>query len=196
MKKLAGLLIFLFCLSFSGTAAAFKEDPVAVVILDYSYLGVDQELWQTWEERVKRRFRFPDYKLLGQKEVKDALRGSLPVPDKKRPSFKKPQLEAITQTIPAELVVVIWVDRMQEEVYHSLRFMGETVRRVEVSIDVTAYRKTDDKYLAEKIRYYSVDNIAISTPARTVATDKIAEAIDKFKEQLPRLEKEEEAAVK
>ena len=191
MKKIVSFLLFVFCLSMSATAAAFTEDPVAVLILDNGYSGVNQELRQAWESRVKRRFRFPDYKLLAEKEIKDALWGRLPILEGKRPYFREQQLVQIADTVPAELVFVIWVERLDEEIIQSYRLFGETLCKVDVSIDVTAYRKTDAKFLVQKIRYYKIDHIAISSSADKVATDEIAEAVNKFKEQLPRLEGKE-----
>ena len=194
MKKIVSFLLFIFCLSMSATAVAFTEDPVAVIILDNGYSGVNQELRQVWESRVKRRFRFPDYKLLAEKEIKDALWGRLPALEGKRPYFREQQLVQIADTVPAELVFVIWVERLDEEIIQSYRLFGETLCKVDVSIDVTAYRKTDAKFLVQKIRYYKIDHIAISSSANKVATDEIAEAVNKFKEQLPRLEGKEKQA--
>lgn len=198
MRKIACSLVFAFAfvLLFSGTCFAFTEAPVAVLVMGDSYASLDSELVDLWQERVKRRFRFPDYKMMSQQEIKKGLASDLPSPESKRPYFRKEQLLDIADIIPAELVFVIWVDRLNETVYQSYFPFGDTVRRVNVSIDVTAYRKTDNKYLVQKIRYSDLNNIAISTPARRVATDSIAEAVNKIKEELPRLEKREETAGK
>lgn len=192
MKKLVLFLVFLLYLSVAGSCYAFREDPVAVVILDNGY--ADTQMANDWQERVKRRFRFPDYKILEQRELVQALRGNFPEPESKRPYYRKEQLASIAQTVPAELVFVIWVDTIEEQVFQRLLPFGETVRRVRVSMDITAFRKADGKYLVEKVRYSSTDNIAISTPSERVATDAVADAVNKFREQLPRLEPVEKIA--
>lgn len=193
MKKILQIFFVFLILSIPKEAFAFAEDPVAVVIMgDYS--RIDKQMVNEWNIRVKRRFRFPDYKILSQDEVMSSIRGNLPATEQKAPYFRKAQLAKIAETIPSEVVFVIWVHRLSEEILYSWRLMGDTLYRVTVSIDVTAYRKTDGKYVEEKIRYSEVRNMANSEPARKVAVDKISEVVDKAKEQMPRLEKEQKNA--
>ncbi len=188
-KLLAVLCVLTFSLGIlPQTVDAFAELPVAVVVVDKSG-AVDGKLVSAWETRVKRRFGFPNYQIVPQDTVRAALAGRFPAADQKRPYLKQAQLEYIANTVPAELVVAIWVNSMREEVYTSWR--GETIQWVYVNIDVTAYRKTDKKYLFRQIRYDDTRSWAASDSAYQVATDKFADVIDKFREELPILQQPE-----
>lgn len=189
MKKLFGFILVLFILSVPQKTFAFAEDPVAVLVMG-DYGSINSNMANEWTERVKRRFRFPDYKILAQDDVMKKIKGNLPAVEGKAPYFRKEQLAKIAQMTPAEVVFVIWVHNIYEEILPSWRLMGDTLCRVTVYMDITAYRKTDDKYIQQKVRYSEVRNVANSDPARKVAADKVSEAVDKAREQMPRLKKE------
>ncbi len=188
-KVALSLFAVVLCLGMSPHGAdAFAEDPVAMVVIDRSG-EVEPELVAQWQTRVKRSFNFPDYKVLPQEEVNAALGNNLPPLDKKRPFLKKEQLASIAARIPAELVIAIWVDRMDEWTIDSFSPWGDTVQQVIVRMDVTAWRKADGQYLYKNVYYNETRAWGNSTPADEVSIDKLTDIIMYFKTQLPRIEK-------
>ena len=186
MKKLLKLLLSLLLLfGLPSGVLAFADAPVAVVILDESGGGMDKDLPDTWIEQVRRNFSFPDYKLIEQTDLLQILRGRLPQPDKKSPYYQKSHLQYIAELTQAELVIVIRVGRMREEVFHSYSrgLQGETFVRVELAIDVTSYKKSVDRYLSKKIRYFNTDSISVLPSVKKLAVYEVEDAIYYFREQ-------------
>jgi hypothetical protein len=174
-----------FCLFFPLAALAFADSPVAVVILDRTGGAVDGGLSGAWTEKVRSRFRFPDYKLIGQQDLRQALRGKLPPLGRKPPYYRADDLKYIAGLAEADLVFVIIADRLDEALIHSRRPFGDALLRVGVSIDLMAYRAADAKYLEKKIRYFKTDLVGISLPALKIASDGVGDAIDGFRDKLP-----------
>jgi hypothetical protein len=178
-------ILFCCCLVFPNIALAFADAPVAVVILDRGDAG--EKMTGYWTEMVRRRFHFPAYKLIEQKVLREALRGKLPLPEKRSPHYRKAQLKHIADLAPAELVFVIFVDRLSEMVIPPRWPLGDTLLRVEVAIDLAAYRVADGKYLEKKIRYFKTDLYATSFSAGRIANDGVGDAIAEFRDKLPDL---------
>ena len=183
------LKIFLcayFCsLSFPPAALAFADSPVAVVILDRTGGFVDKNLSETWTETVRRRFHFPDYKLIDKRDLLAALRGKLPPLGGKSPRYRAEDLKYIANAASADLLFVIVADKVEEAIIHSRWPFGETLLRVKVAVDLLAYRAADGKYLENKIRYFKTDILAVSLSAEKIANEGVSDAIDDFRDKLP-----------
>jgi hypothetical protein len=187
MKYFLRMLLFAYlcCLSSPSAVLAFADSPVAVVILDRTGGFVDKNLSATWTEMVRRRFHFPDYKLIDRRDLLAALRGKLPPLGAKYPRYQAGDLKYIANAASADLLFVIVADKVDDAVIHSRWPFGETLLRVKVAIDLLAYRAADGKYLAKKIRHFKTDILAVSFSAEKIANEGVSDAIDDFREKLP-----------
>jgi len=184
MKRLLPLSILLFLLfALPAGALAFADVPVAVVVLDKSGGDLDARWPAVWREQVRQSFSFPDYKLIDQADLSRALPGQLPQTAKKSPYYQKSQLRRIADLAQAELVIAIVVGRMQERIDRPPFSLGETTLRVDVAIDVIAYKKTGDQYLMKKIRHSDTSPPGVSPTMERLATYEVQDAIRYFREQ-------------
>lgn len=189
MKKVNCILALVFFLVSTiimpVNAFAFTEAPVAVIVFDPSG-NINGELSNIFSQRMKRRFRFPDYNVMEFSQVSSQLKSiSIPSPNQKRPFFQQEQLKVLSDKIPAEIVCVVWIDSLRDEIIYSLfGLAGEKMRLSRLKMDITIYKKTTDTYFPSKIKYARTDPYAISTPTIDTAIEKFSETIDKFKEQL------------
>ncbi|MDR3349673.1 MAG: hypothetical protein LBO03_08815 [Acidaminococcales bacterium] len=175
------------CAFAPAAVCAFADSPVAVVVLDRTGGVVDKDFSELWTEMVRRRFHFPDYKLIGRQELLRVLRGQLPPPGRKPPYYRAEDLKLIAGRASADLLFVIIADRLDEALIHSRWPFGETLLRVSVSIDLMAYRVADAKHLEKKIRYFKTDVLGTALSAEKVANEQVGDAIDEFRAKLPTL---------
>lgn len=84
----------------------------------------------------------------------------------------KQTLQKIAANIPAKVVVILSVNRMEERLVHSWGFywhdVGDVLQQVIVSADIYIYKEENDKMLMKKLRYFETEDIPISTPASDV----------------------------
>ncbi|MDR2005672.1 MAG: hypothetical protein LBP78_00280 [Acidaminococcales bacterium] len=184
---LKAFLCVCLCVFSPAAVSAFADSPVAVVILDRTGGVADKNFSKLWTEMVRRRFHFPDYKLIDQRDLLQALRGKLPPLGKKPPYYQAEDLKRIAGGAAADLLFVIIADKLDETIIHSRWPFGETLLRVSVSIDLMAYRAADAKYLAKKIRYFKTDIMGAALSAERIANDGVGGAIDEFRDKLPTL---------
>jgi hypothetical protein len=185
MIRKFGLAVLLLALCrgvWPAGAGAFADRPAAVLVLGNT--GRGEDLSGRLVERVKRRFRFPHYKFLTSREIERALAGRLPPPGKRRPRYDKPALASIAGAARAELLVVIWVEELDEQIIYPRRPFGETFYRTLADLDIMAYRVFDDTYLSKKIRYAHADYYP-GPRAPEAAAYALEEALAEFKERLP-----------
>ena len=184
------LALFSFCMLPERTEA-FNEKTVAVVFIDNTG-KINKPIRKQFEDRVKRRFRFPFYEIMQEDELRTRLAGKLPVTRQERPSYDNERLLNIADTVNADVVVVVYTYKFSDEVVQSLWPWGETFRYTNVDLDVSIYRKTDNIFFYKKIKDYQKNNIAISTPALDIAMAKFSEAIDECIKIMPNIIEGEE----
>ena len=184
MKKfITSVLFAIILVTMPNFAYAFEEAPVALIVFDKSY-NVNNHLLENWQQQVKKRFRFPNYKLQEYTSVENKLLGNLPTLDKKAPYYKKTQLVEVANTVQAQVVFVLWVHELNDYIVHSWRRFGEDFRHTEVSIDFSAYSKKHDKIFSKKIRYSKTEDAAISVFSHDFATQAIYDAVSEFRDML------------
>lgn len=151
--------------------AAFEFKPVAFVVIDYSK-NAGQEDFLSWREQVRQAYYVPYYEIIKSPEPTDiALKI---IHDSGLPTSKldKPTLQKIAARIPAKVVVILCVNRMEERLVRSWGYFwhdqGDLLQQVIVSADMYIYKEENDKMLKKKLRYFETEDIPISTPASDV----------------------------
>lgn len=190
MKKAKSYLLLVFFIATTfilpKNALAFTEAPVAVIVFDANG-RIDGELSNVLSQRMKRRFRFPDYKVMEFSEVNSRLKNiSIPNTNTKRPFFRQEQLQALAGKIPAEIICVVWIDSIRDEIIYGSIFglAGEKMRFSRLKMDITIYKKTTDTYLPNKVNYSKTEPYAVSSPTINIAIEKFSDTIDEFKEHI------------
>lgn len=165
-------LVLLTVIGMSGRSeAAFEFKPVAYVVIDYSQ-NAGQEDFLSWREQVRQAYHVPYYEIIKSPEPTDiALKI---IHDSGLPTSKldKPTLQKIAASIPAKVVVILCVNRMEERLVRSWGYFwhdqGDLLQQVIVSADMYIYKEENDKMLKKKLRYFETEDIPISTPASDV----------------------------
>ena len=165
-------LVLLTVIGMSGRSeAAFEFKPVAYVVIDYSQ-NAGQEDFLSWREQVRQAYHVPYYEIIKSPEPTDiALKI---IHDSGLPTSKldKQTLQKIAASIPAKVVVILCVNRMEERLVHSWGYFwhdqGDLLQQVIVSADMYIYKEENDKMLKKKLHYYETEDIPVSTPASDV----------------------------
>ena len=165
---LAFVSVFSICTS---TEAAFEYKPVAFVLIDYSQ-NVTQEDFLSWREQVRQAYHVPYYEIIKSSEPTDAAMKVIRESGLSTSKLDKQTLQKIAANIPAKVVVILGVNRMEERLVHSWGFYwhdeGDILQQVIVSADIYIYKEENDKMLKKKLRYFETEDIPISTPASDV----------------------------
>jgi len=172
-KCLLGLLlalvsVFSMC---TRSEAAFEFKPVAFVVIDYSQNAV-QEDFLSWREQVRQAYHGPYYEIIKSSEPTDAAMKVIRESGLSTSKLDKQTLQKIAVNIPAKVVVILGVNRMEERLVHSWGFYwhdeGDILQQVIVSADIYIYKEENDKMLMKKLRYFETEDIPVSTPASDV----------------------------
>lgn len=144
MKSLLITIIFsTFFFILPNSTYAFTEAPVAVIVLD-NYGKFNEELNLLFNDRMKRRFRFPDYKVLPVSKINSFLQHSgIPTPSNKRPYFQKEQLQILAEQIPADIVCMVSFTEFKDDIVSSglFVFSGEQIRISKLKMDINNISK-------------------------------------------------------
>jgi len=172
-KCLLGLLlalvsVFSMC---TRSEAAFEFKPVAFVVIDYSQNAV-QEDFLSWREQVRQAYHGPYYEIIKSSEPTDTAMKVIRESGLSTSKLDKQTLQKIALNIPAKVVVILGVNRMEERLVHSWGFYwhdeGDILQQVIVSADIYIYKEENDKMLMKKLRYFETEDIPVSTPASDV----------------------------
>ena len=172
-KCILGLLlvfvsVFIMC---NRSEAAFEYKPVAFVVIDYSHNAVQEDLL-SWREQVRQAYHVPYYEIIKSSEPTDAAMKVIRESGLSTSKLDKQILQKIAANIPAKVVVILSVNRMEERLVHSWGFywhdVGDVLQQVIVSADIYIYKEENDKMLMKKLRYFETEDIPISTPASDV----------------------------
>ena len=172
-KCLLGLLlafvsVFSIC---TKSEAAFEFKPVAFVVIDYSQNAAQEDLL-SWREQVRQAYHVPYYEIIKSSEPTDAAMKVIRESGLSTSKLDKQTLQKIAANIPAKVVVILGVNRMEERLVHSWGFYwhdeGDILQQVIVSADIYIYKEENDKMLKKKLRYFETEDIPISTPASDV----------------------------
>ncbi|MHC1715838.1 MAG: hypothetical protein AB9858_09745 [Acidaminococcaceae bacterium] len=172
-KCILGLLlalvsVFTMCIR---SEAAFEFKPVAFVVIDYSHNAVQEDLL-SWREQVRQAYHVPYYEIIKSSEPTDAAMKVIRESGLSTSKLDKQTLQKIAANIPAKVVVILGVNRMEERLVHSWGFYwhdeGDILQQVIVSADIYIYKEENDKMLMKKLRYFETEDIPISTPASDV----------------------------
>ena len=172
-KCILGLLlvfvsVFIMC---NRSEAAFEYKPVAFVVIDYSHNAVQEDLL-SWREQVRQAYHVPYYEIIKSSEPTDAAMKVIRESGLSTSKLDKQTLQKIAANIPAKVVVILSVNRMEERLVHSWGFywhdVGDVLQQVIVSADIYIYKEENDKMLMKKLRYFETEDIPISTPASDV----------------------------
>ena len=172
-KCILGLLlvfvsVFNMC---NRSEAAFEYKPVAFVVIDYSHNAVQEDLL-SWREQVRQAYHVPYYEIIKSSEPTDAAMKVIRESGLSTSKLDKQTLQKIAANIPAKVVVILSVNRMEERLVHSWGFywhdVGDVLQQVIVSADIYIYKEENDKMLMKKLRYFETEDLPISTPASDV----------------------------
>ena len=172
-KCILGLLLALVSVFTMATRseAAFEFKPVAFVVIDYSHNAVQEDLL-SWREQVRQAYHVPYYEIIKSSEPTDAAMKVIRESGLSTSKLDKQTLQKIAANIPAKVVVILSVNRMEERLVHSWGFywhdVGDVLQQVIVSADIYIYKEENDKMLMKKLRYFETEDIPISTPASDV----------------------------
>ena len=165
---LAFVSVFSVC---SRSEAAFEFKPVAFVLIDYSQNAV-QEDFLSWREQVRQAYYVPYYEIIKSSEPNDVALKVIHESGLPTTKLDKQILRKIAAQIPAKVVVILGVNRMEERTIHSwgsyLHDEGDVLLQVIVSADMYIYKEENDKMLKKKLRYFETEDIPVSTPASDV----------------------------
>ena len=165
---LAFFSVFSIC---TKSEAAFEFKPVAFVVIDYSQNAVQEDLL-SWREQVRQAYHVPYYEIIKSSEPTDAAMKVIRESGLSTSKLDKQTLQKIAANIPAKVVVILGVNRMEERLVHSWGFywhdVGDVLQQVIVSADIYIYKEENDKMLKKKLRYFETEDIPISTPASDV----------------------------
>ena len=172
-KCILGLLLALVSVFTMATRseAAFEFKPVAFVVIDYSHNAVQEDLL-SWREQVRQAYHVPYYEIIKSSEPTDAAMKVIRESGLSTSKLDKQTLQKIAANIPAKVVVILSVNRMEERLVHSWGFywhdVGDVLQQVIVSADIYIYKEENDKMLMKKLRYFETEDLPISTPASDV----------------------------
>ena len=165
---LAFVSVFSIC---TKSEAAFEFKPVAFVVIDYSQNAAQEDLL-SWREQVRQAYHVPYYEIIKSSEPTDAAMKVIRESGLSTSKLDKQTLQKIAANIPAKVVVILGVNRMEERLVHSWGFYwhdeGDILQQVIVSADIYIYKEENDKMLKKKLRYFETEDIPISTPASDV----------------------------
>ena len=165
---LAFFSVFSIC---TKSEAAFEFKPVAFVVIDYSQNAVQEDLL-SWREQVRQAYHVPYDESIKSSEPTDAAMKVIRESGLSTSKLDKQTLQKIAANIPAKVVVILGVNRMEERLVHSWGFYwhdeGDILQQVIVSADIYIYKEENDKMLKKKLRYFETEDIPISTPASDV----------------------------
>lgn len=160
--------VFTMC---NRSEAAFEYKPVAFVVIDYSHNAVQEDLL-SWREQVRQAYHVPYYEIIKSSEPTDAAMKVIRESGLSTSKLDKQTLQKIAANIPAKVVVILSVNRMEERLVHSWGFYwhdeGDILQQVIVSADIYIYKEENDKMLMKKLRYFETEDLPISTPASDV----------------------------
>lgn len=180
---LAFVSVFSICTS---TEAAFEYKPVAFVLIDYSQ-NVTQEDFLSWREQVRQAYHVPYYEIIKSSEPTDTALKVIKESGLSTSKLDKQTLQKIAAQIPAKVVVILSVNRMEERLVHSWGFYwhdeGDVLQQVIVSADIYIYKEENDKMLKKKLRYFETEDIPISTPASDVIKYEIRKLVNTMEER-------------
>lgn len=180
---LAFVSVFSICTS---TEAAFEYKPVAFVLIDYSQ-NVTQEDFLSWREQVRQAYHVPYYEIIKSSEPTDTALRVIKESGLSTSKLDKQTLQKIAAQIPAKVVVILSVNRMEERLVHSWGFYwhdeGDVLQQVIVSADIYIYKEENDKMLKKKLRYFETEDIPISTPASDVIKYEIRKLVNTMEER-------------
>ncbi len=160
--------IFSVC---TKSEAAFEYKPVAFVVIDYSQNAGEKD-FLSWREQVRQAYHVPYYEIIKSSEPTDAAMKVIKESGLSTSKLDKQTLQKISAQIPAQVVVILAVNRMEEQLVHSWGFLwhdaGDVLQQVIASADIYVYKTENDKMLVKKLRYFETEDIPISTPASDV----------------------------
>ena len=165
-------LVLLTVIGMNGRSeAAFEFKPVAYVVIDYSQ-NAGQEDFLSWREQVRQAYHVPYYEIIKSPEPTDKTLKIIQESGLSTSKLDKQTLQKIAANIPAKVVVILSVNRMEERLVHSWGYFwheqGDLLQQVIVSADMYIYKEENDKMLKKKLRYYETEDIPVSTPASDV----------------------------
>ncbi len=165
-------LVLLTVIGMSGRSeAAFEFKPVAYVVIDYSQ-NAGQEDFLSWREQVRQAYHVPYYEIIKSPEPTDKTLKIIQESGLSTSKLDKQTLQKIAANIPAKVVVILSVNRMEERLVHSWGYFwhdqGDLLQQVIVSADMYIYKEENDKMLKKKLHYYETEDIPVSTPASDV----------------------------
>ena len=145
MKKLIALLftvltVFFVNNSFLGTAEAAR---VAVLPLQFSDDSMERASDFTsyyWDIMVEK-FQYPDYELMDDDKIAAALH------DEELKSFDKASLIKVADQTNAEIVVVMRLDKLEQEPDY---FRSEAISTFRMNGEYAAYNRLTGKYYNKK----------------------------------------------
>ena len=159
-----------FAISFKAEAA-FDYKPVAFVLLDYSESATEED-FLSWREQVRQAYHVPYYEIIKSYEPTETALRVIRESGSSTSKLEKATLQKIAKEVPAKVVVILCVNRMEERLLHSWGFYrhdeGDLFQQVIVSADMYVYKEENDKMLKKKLRYFETEDIPISTPASDV----------------------------
>ena len=175
---LAFVSVFSIC---TKSEAAFEFKPVAFVVIDYSQNAAQEDLL-SWREQVRQAYHVPYYEIIKSSEPTDAAMKVIRESGLSTSKLDKQTLQKIAANIPAKVVVILGVNRMEERLVHSWGFYwhdeGDVLQQVIVSADIYIYKEENDKMLKKKLRYFETEDIPISTPASDVIKYEIRKLVN------------------
>ena len=165
-------LVLLTVIGMSGRSeAAFEFKPVAYVVIDYSQ-NAGQEDFLSWREQVRQAYHVPYYEIIKSPEPTDKTLKIIQESGLSTSKLDKQTLQKIAANIPAKVVVILSVNRMEERLVNSWGYFwhdqGDLLQQVIVSADMYIYKEENDKMLKKKLHYYETEDIPVSTPASDV----------------------------
>ena len=124
-KCLLGLLlafvsVFAMC---TKSEAAFEFKPVAFVVIDYSQNAVYEDLL-SWREQVRQAYHVPYYEIIKTSEPTDAAMKVIRERGLSTSKLDKQTLQRIAANIPAKVVVILGINRMEESLVPSWVSIG------------------------------------------------------------------------
>lgn len=162
--------VFIFGMGVNAEAA-FDFKPVAFVLIDRSG-NATQNDFLSWREQVRQAYYVPYYEIIKDKKPTAVALKIIAESGLSTSKLSKQTLQRIAGEIPAEVVVVLAVNRMEERLLYSGGFSGDdegdTLQQVVASADMYIYKQENDKMLKKKLRYFETEEIPVSMPASDV----------------------------
>jgi len=158
MKKITTLLaallaVFFVNLSFLGTAEAAR---VAVLPLQLSDAVLERggDFTSYYWDIMVDKFKYPDYELMDDEKISAALH------DEEIKSFDKATLMSVADRTNSEIVVVMRLDRLDEE---SDYFRSDPVKIFRMNGEYAGYNRLTGKYYNKKFheKYEMPDELTL-----------------------------------